>query len=76
LTIFKIFLKIVTMGFNKRFLKKEGILLNLENIMDYLDADAVYLTDEFSRDVYRMFNSGKTKEEIVNFIEEFKNDTN
>ena len=46
------------MGFNKRFLKKEGILHNLENIMDYLDADAVYLTDEFSRDVYRMFNSG------------------
>jgi hypothetical protein len=64
------------MGFNKRFLKKEGILLNLENIMDYLDADAVYLTDEFSRDVYRMFNSAKTKEEIINFIEEFKNDTN
>jgi hypothetical protein len=63
------------MGFNKRFLKKEGILLNLENIMDYLDADAVYLTDEFSRDVYRMFNSAKTKEEIINFIEEFKNDT-
>ena len=62
------------MGFNKRFLKKEGILLNIENIMDYLDADAVYLTDEFSRDVCRMFNSGKTKEEIINFIEEFKND--
>lgn len=56
------------MGFNKRFLKKEGILLNLENIMDYLDADAVYLTDEFSREVYKMFNSGKTKEEILNYI--------
>ena len=25
------------MGFNKRFLKKDGILLNIENIMDYLD---------------------------------------
>lgn len=74
--IFKKFHNFVIMGFNKRFLKKEGILLNLENIMDYLDADAVYLTDEFSRDVYRMFNSGKTKEEIINFIEEFKNDTN
>lgn len=56
------------MGFNKRFLKKEGILLNLENIMDYLDADAVYLTDDFSREVYKMFNSGKTKEEILNYI--------
>ena len=62
------------MGFNKRVLKKEGILLNLENIMDYLDADAVYLTDEFSRDVYRMFNSGKTKEEIINKIKQIKND--
>ena len=72
--IFKRFLKFVIMGFNKRFLKKDGILLNIENIMDYLDVDAVYLTDEFSRDVYRMFNSGKTKEEIINFIEEFKND--
>ncbi len=72
--IFKRFLNFVIMGFNKRFLKKDGILLNIENIMDYLDADAVYLTDEFSRDVYRMFNSGKTKEEIINFIEEFKND--
>ena len=63
-----------TMGFNKRVLKKEGILLNLENIMDYLDADAVYLTDEFSRDVYRMFNSGKSKEEIINKIKQIKND--
>jgi len=60
------------MGFNKRVLKKEGILLNLENIMDYLDADAVYLTDEFSRDVYRMFNSGKTKEEIITFTMNIK----
>ena len=62
------------MGFNKRFLKKENIIQNLDRIMDYLDADAVYLTDEFSRDVYRMFNSGKSKEEIINFIKEFKND--
>lgn len=60
------------MGFNKRFLKKEGILLNLENIMEYLDVDAVYLTDEFSVEIYRMFNSGKTKEEILNKINEIK----
>ena len=62
------------MGFNKRVLKKEGILLNLENIMNYLDSDAVYLTDEFSREVYRMFNSGKSKEEIINKIKQIKND--
>jgi hypothetical protein len=61
------------MGFNKRFLKKENILLNLDNIMNYLDSDAVYLTDDFSVEIYRMFNSGKTKEEILNRIEEIKN---
>jgi hypothetical protein len=60
------------MGFNKRLLKKEGILKNIENIMEYLDVDAVYLTDEFSREIYRMFNSGKTKEEIINRINELK----
>ncbi len=68
----KKFIIFYNMGFNKRFLKKEGILLNLENIMDYLDADAVYLTDDFSREVYKMFNSGKTKEEILNYIKKEK----
>jgi hypothetical protein len=60
------------MGFNKRLLKKEGILNNIENIMQYLNADAVYLTDDFSKEIYRMFNSGKTKEEIINRINELK----
>jgi hypothetical protein len=60
------------MGFNKRLLKKEGILNNIENIMQYLNADAVYLTDDFSKEIYRMFNSGKTEEEIINRINELK----
>jgi cytochrome c-type biogenesis protein CcmH/NrfF len=38
--------------------------------MKYLDADAVYTTDDFSREVYRMFNQGKTEEEIINYIKE------
>jgi hypothetical protein len=63
------------MGFNKRFLKKEGILSNLENIMEYLDVDAAYLTDKFSIEIYRMFNSGKSKEEIINRINEIKDDS-
>lgn len=60
------------MGFNKRFLKKENILIHLEDIMTYLDADAVMSTDEFSRNVYRMFNEGKNKEEIIKYINENK----
>ena len=56
------------MGFNKRFLSKKNIIQNLDRIMDYLDVDAVFTTDEFSREVYRLFNQGKTKEEIINYI--------
>ena len=60
------------MSFNKRFLKKENILIHLNDIMTYLDADAVLCTDEFSRNVYRMFNEGKNKEEIINYINKNK----
>jgi DNA-binding CsgD family transcriptional regulator len=60
------------MGFNKRFLKKENILNHLDNIMNYLDADAVMCTDDFSRNVYRMFNQGKTKEQIIQYINKNK----
>jgi len=60
------------MGFNKRFLKKENILINLKDIMTYLDADAVMSTDEFSRNVYRMFNEGKSEEEILKYINDNK----
>jgi hypothetical protein len=60
------------MGFNKRFLKKENIPQNLDRIMSYLDADAVVITDEFSKEIYRMFNSGKSEEEIINYINKNK----
>ncbi len=60
------------MGFNKRFLKKENILIHLNDIMTYLDADAVISTDEFSRNIYRMFNEGKNKEEILKYINDNK----
>ena len=60
------------MGFNKRFLKKENILYHLTDIMNYLDADAVLCTDEFSRNVYRMLNEGKNEEEIINYINKNK----
>ena len=60
------------MGFNKRFLKKENILKNLNNIMTYLDADAIICTDEFSRKVYEQFLSGQSKEQIIYFIKKTK----
>ena len=60
-------------GFNKRIFSKEGILKNLDNIMRYLDSDAAYLTDDFSSTIYRMFNEGKTEEEILEKIKELNN---
>jgi len=60
------------MGFNKRVLSKKHIIQNIDWIMKYLDADAVFTKDEFSREVYRMFNQGKTEEEILNYINENK----
>jgi hypothetical protein len=60
------------MGFNKRFLKKENILNNLDNLMTYLDADAVICTDDFSLQVYRLFNQGKSEQEIIKLINEIK----
>jgi len=32
----------------------------------------VLCTDEFSRNVYRMFNEGKNEEEIINYINKNK----
>ena len=60
------------MGFNKRILKKENILCNLDNLFTYLNADAVICTDDFSRKVYRMYEEGFTKEEIINTINKMK----
>ena len=57
-------------GFNKRIFSREGILKNLDNIMRYLDSYAAYLTDDFSVTIYRMFNDGKTEEEILEKIKE------
>jgi len=60
------------MGFNKRYLSKYHIILNLDRIMEYLDADAIFTTDEFSKEVYNLFNQGKTEEEIIKYINENK----
>jgi hypothetical protein len=60
------------MGFNKRIFTKEHILKNVNKIDVYLNVDAAFLRDEFSREVYRLFNEGKTKEELIKYINENK----
>jgi cytochrome c-type biogenesis protein CcmH/NrfF len=46
--------------------------MNLENIVQYLNADAIICNDEFSKKVYDFYNQGKTKEEIIKYITENK----
>ena len=60
------------MGFNKRFLKKENIILHLNDLMSYLNADAIICTDDFSRQVYGLYRIGSTEEEIINLINKIK----
>ena len=61
------------MSFNKRFLKQENIVNNVDNIMDYLGKpDAVFVGDSFSEEVYRMFCEGFTEDDIKLYIEENK----
>ena len=60
------------MGFNKRILKKENILNNLSNLFNYLNADAIICTDDFSRKVYRMYIEKFTEEEIITIINKMK----
>jgi hypothetical protein len=60
------------MGLNKRFLKKENILNNIDNILNYFNVDILFCTDEFSMQVYNFYKKGKTKEEIINYINKIK----
>jgi hypothetical protein len=60
------------MGLNKRFLKKENILKNLDNIINYLNVEILFCTDEFSMQVYNFYKEGRTQEEIINYINKIK----
>ena len=60
------------MSLNKRFLKKENILKNLDNIINYLNVDILFCTDEFSVQVYNFYKEGRTQEEIINYINKIK----
>ena len=60
------------MGLNKRFLKKENILNNIDNILNYFNVDILFCTVEFSMQVYNFYKKGKTKEEIINYINKIK----
>ena len=56
------------MGFNKRILKKDNIINNIDNLSRYLFADAIIINDDFSREVYKMYCEGKTENEIIKYI--------
>jgi hypothetical protein len=60
------------MGFNKRILKKDNIINNVDNICRYLSADAIFTTDEFSREVFKMYCEDKTQDEIIKYINKNK----
>jgi hypothetical protein len=60
------------MGFNKRILKKDNIINNLDNLSRYLSADAIIVSDDFSNEVFKMYCDGKTEEEIINYINKNK----
>jgi hypothetical protein len=61
------------MGFNKRILKKENIILNIDNLERYLSADAIIISDDFSGEVFDMFCKGINVEEIIKYIKENNN---
>lgn len=56
------------MSFKKRVLKKSNIIDNLDNIMNYLNVDAFYITDEFSRKIVQLYNEGNTEQVIKEYI--------
>jgi hypothetical protein len=56
------------MGFNKRILKKENIINNLHNLETYLSADCIIISDEFSKEVYKMYCENINTDEIIKYI--------
>jgi len=57
------------MSFNKRFLSKGSIIANIDNIMNYLgNADAVFLEDDFSVEVFKLYQSGATEDYLKQYI--------
>lgn len=56
------------MGFNKRFLDKEGIMINIDELDRYFKSDAFIFMDDFSYKVFNFYGNGKTKNEVINFI--------
>jgi hypothetical protein len=60
------------MRFNKRILRKDNIINNLDNLSRYLSADAIIISDDFSNEVFKMFCEGKTEDEIIKYINKNK----
>jgi hypothetical protein len=58
------------MGFNKRIVTKESILITEEDRLDTLfNADALIM-DNWASKFINMYESGQTKEEIIKILED------
>ena len=59
------------MSFNKRILSKENIISNIDNLTNYLgNPDAVFMTDDFSKEVYHRIIKGS--DDLIILITEEK----
>jgi len=59
------------MGFHKRFINKDTILLTEENHLNTLfSSDALIFGDDWSMDFYQLFKEGHKKEQIIKKIYE------
>lgn len=62
------------MSFNKRYLSESGIRDNINDLSSYIgNPDAIITTDDFSREVYRMFSEDVSDEEIIKYIKNMDN---
>lgn len=63
------------MGFNKRFLDKERIMVSLDNkepLSKLFSADAFIFMDDFSSKIYEHFKKGAKDKEIKKLIQNDK----
>ncbi len=56
------------MAFNKRIIKKNNIINNIDRLDEYLNADSLIISDDFSENVVNLYNEGKSLNEIKEYI--------
>lgn len=63
------------MGFHKRFVTKESILLTNKNQIDtFFGADALLFSDDWSSEFYRLYQEGHEYNQIIEKLKDYEND--